>query len=179
MEISHSQFQTTDFNYGLIEGSQGLLYNKQQVQNSEFEPKNNIFTTSPISSDKKKKKPNNRFNISDSEYLDDTGYLQGAEEEGKEENLFAIQPQPNPVFEAMKKVKTVFGKIPVLNSVILKGKSIKLQKTLNNLNEINQNTDSIISSSMPFGEEERRYSEITKNLSDASNLIGQVKKEME
>ncbi len=178
MEISHSQFQTTDFNYGLIEGSQGLMYNKQQVQGNEFEPKNNIFTTSPITAEKRKKKNNNRFNISDSEYLDDTGYIAPVEEP-TEENLFAVKPQPNPIIEAAKKAGSVIGKIPVLNSVILKGKSIKLQKTLNNLNEINQNTDSIISSSMPFGEEERRYSEITKNLSDASNLIGQAKREIE
>ena len=175
MEISQSQFQTTDFNYGLIEGSQGLLYKQPQ---SEFEPKTNIFTTSPMQSEKKKKKANTRFNISDSEYLDDTGYIPPAEQ-GEEENLFAIRPEPNPIFETAKKIGNVLKKVPVLNSVILKNKSIKLQKTLNNLNEINQNTDSIMNLSMPYGEEERRYTELTKNLSDASNLIGQAKKEIE
>ena len=175
MEISQSQFQTTDFNYGLIEGSQGLLY---KAQESEFEPKSNIFTTSPIQNGAKKKKPLNRFNISDSEYLDDTGYIP-SEEIKENENLFALQPAPNPVFEAAKKIGKIIEKIPVLNSVILKNKSIKLQKTLNNLNEINQNTDNIITLSMPIGEEEKRYSEITKNLSDASNLIGQAKREFE
>ena len=174
MEISQSQFQTTDFNYGLIEGSQGLSY-KQPTETQ----KTNIFSTSPITSQsKKKKKTNNRFNISDSEILDETSYIPETEQP-KDDNLFALQSEPSMLENVSKAVKSAVKYVPVLNSIVLKGKSIKLQKTLNGLNEINQNVDSIITNSVPFGEEDRRYSEITKNLSDASTLLEQAKKDIE
>lgn len=173
MEISHSQFQTTDFNYGLIEGSQGLSYK----QPSEPQ-KTNIFTTSPISQNKKKKKSNNRFNISDNEFLDETNYIPPIEQ-AQSENLFAVQAEPTILDNVSKSIKGAMKYVPVLNSIILKGKSIKLQKTLNGLNEINRNVDDIITTSMPYGEEDRKYSEITKNLSDASTLLEQAKKDIE
>lgn len=173
MEISHSQFQTTDFNYGLIEGSQGLSYK----QPSEPQ-KTNIFTTSPISQNKKKKKSNNRFNISDNEFLDETNYIPPIEQ-AQTENLFAVQTEPTILDNVSKSIKGAMKYVPVLNSIILKGKSIKLQKTLNGLNEINRNVDDIITTSMPYGEEDRKYSEITKNLSDASTLLEQAKKDIE
>ncbi len=173
MEISHSQFQTTDFNYGLIEGSQGLSYK----QPSEPQ-KANIFTTSPISQNKKKKKSNNRFNISDNEFLDETNYIPPIEQ-AQSENLFAVQAEPTILDNVSKSIKGAMKYVPVLNSIILKGKSIKLQKTLNGLNEINRNVDDIITTSMPYGEEDRKYSEITKNLSDASTLLEQAKKDIE
>lgn len=173
MEISQSQFQTTDFNYGLIEGSQGLSYK----QPSETQ-KANVFATSPINQNKKKKKANNRFNISDNEFLDETNYTAPVEQP-KAENLFAVQTEPTILDNVSKSIKGAIKYVPVLNSIILKGKSIKLQKTLNGLNEINRNVDDIITTSMPYGEEDRKYSEITKNLSDASTLFEQAKKDIE
>lgn len=174
MEISQSQFQTTDFNYGLIEGSQGLSY-KQPTEPQ----KANLFSTSPmISQNKKKKKANNRFNISDNEFLDETNYVPPVEQP-QTENLFAVQSQPTILDNVSKSIKGAMKYVPVLNSIILKGKSIKLQKTLNGLNEINRNVDDIITTSMPYGEEDIRYSEITKNLSDASTLLEQAKKDIE
>ena len=173
MEISQSQFQTTDFNYGLIEGSQGLSY-KQTTEPQ----KNNVFATSPITQNKKKKKTNNRFNISDNEFLDETNYVPPVEQP-QTENLFAVQSQPTILDNVSKSIKGAMKYVPVLNSIILKGKSLKLQKTLNGLNEISRNVDDIITTSMPYGEEDIRYSEITKNLSDASTLFEQAKKDIE
>ena len=174
MEISQSQFQTTDFNYGLIEGSQGLSYK----QPSEAQ-KTNIFSTSPINTQsKKKKKANNRFNISDSEILDEANYIPETPQIN-DDNLFALQTEPSMLENMSKRIKGAIKYVPVLNSIVLKGKSMKLQKTLNGLNEINQNVDSIITTSMPYGEEDRRYSEITKNLSDASTLFEQAKKDIQ
>ncbi len=173
MEISQSQFQTTDFNYGLIEGSQGFSY-KQTTEPQ----KTNVFATSPITQNKKKKKTNNRFNISDNEFLDETNYVPPIEQP-QTENLFAVQSQPTILDNVSKSIKGAMKYVPVLNSIILKGKSLKLQKTLNGLNEISRNVDDIITTSMPYGEEDIRYSEITKNLSDASTLFEQAKKDIE
>ena len=55
-------------------------------------------------------------------------------------------------------------------------KTVKIQKTVEELNDITQNVDELLNSAVPYGEEKELYTSIAKNLTDAATIMGRAQK---
>ena len=67
---------------------------------------------------------------------------------------------------------------PLINYFILKNKTKKIKKTVEELTDINQNVDDMLNTKVPFGEESKLYTDIAKNLTTAANIIGKANRNL-
>ena len=65
-----------------------------------------------------------------------------------------------------------------MNYFFLKQKKQRIQKTVESLNDITQNVDELMNTTVPYGEETNLYHDIARNLTNAANIIGKANKEM-
>lgn len=124
----------------------------------------------------RKKRKSKRLNTIDTDYLPDE-----ATDEVVKENAdnFFITEEKSKIKENFKKaVEHFFTATPLINYFFLKQKQQKIQKTIETLNDINQNVDELLNSAVPYGEEKTLYQDIAKNLTDAANLLGKANKEL-
>ena len=134
------------------------------------EPEKKI--TNPI----KRKRKNKRLNTIDTDYLpDETMETQKAD---TSQNFF-VEKKQNPLFENIRKgVEFFVTNTPLVNYFFLKGKKQRIQKTVEKLNDITQNVDELMNTTVPYGEETNLYHDIAQNLTNAANIIGKANKEM-
>lgn len=140
---------------------------------SEFSSKSIVKNqTSPI----KRKRKNKRLNTIDTDYLPDEAEETSTIQKAQTENFF-IKKEEHTFNAKLKKALNFFiTSTPLINYFFLKQKKQKLEKTVATLNDINQNVDELMNTTVPFGEESHIYTDIAKNLTDAASLLGKVGK---
>ncbi len=130
--------------------------------------------TKPIKKQEKKFKKNKRLNTYDSDYLPDETF---EETTIKEDNNFFIQPELKNTRNRIKKsVEYILTSIPLINYYYLRKKKNKIENTVKKLNDISQNVDELINTTMPYGEENSLYNDIAKNLTNAATILSQTNK---
>ena len=129
-----------------------------------------------ISNPIKRKRKSKRLNTIDTDYLpDEVSSVQNVE---SNQNFF-VEKDQNPIFENIKKgIETFFTNTPLVNYFFLQGKKQRIKKTVEKLNDITQNVDELMNTTVPYGEETNLYHDIARNLTDAANIIGKANKEM-
>lgn len=140
---------------------------------SEFSSKSIVKNqTSPI----RKKRKNKRLNTIDTDYLPDEIEETPNLPNEQNENFF-IKKEEHAFSERVKNAINFFmTSTPLINYFFLKQKKQKLEKTVATLNDINQNVDELLNTTVPYGEESHIYTDIAKNLTDAASLLGKVGK---
>ncbi len=128
--------------------------------------------TSPL----KKKRKSRRLNTIDTDYLPDEVEETPLSNKVESENFFIVKEE-NSIGDRMKKAFNFFiTSTPLINYFFLKQKKQKIAHTVATLNDINQNVDELLNTTVPFGEESNIYTDIAKNLTDAASLLGKVGK---
>lgn len=122
----------------------------------------------------KKKRKSKRLNTMDSDYLPDEAQVSDVK---KADNFFLETEKPNICVRFKKAMSYFFSVTPIINYFFLKEKTKKIQKTVETLNDINQNVDDLLNSAVPYGEETALYTDIAKNLTDAATILGKANKE--
>ncbi len=133
--------------------------------------------TEPINKPAKKRRKNKRLNTYDTDYLPD----EPQEDDNKEvekENFFIISKEKNLSEKLKHGIFHIISITPVINYFILKNKTKKIKKTVEELTDINQNVDEMLNTKVPFGEETNLYTDIAKNLTTAANIIGKANKSL-
>lgn len=157
---------------------------KMAVDNENQLLQSNIFapefgareTEKKITNPIKKKRKSKRLNTMDTDYLPDESSSNG--EISTSDNFF-VEKEQNPIFENIKKgFEFFFTKTPLVNYFFLKQKKQRIQKTVESLNDITQNVDELMNTTVPYGEETNLYHDIARNLTNAANIIGKANKEM-
>lgn len=129
-------------------------------------------TTSPI----KKRRKSKRLNTIDTDYLPDD--VESKNNIDSSQNFF-VESEHNQVVENIKKgIEHFVTTTPLVNYFFLKNKKAKIQKTVESLNDITQNVDELMNTTIPYGEESNLYHDIAKNLTDAATIIGKANKEI-
>lgn len=124
----------------------------------------------------KKRRKNKRLNTIDSEYLQDDAIPESVVEH-EDANNFFLTSDENKIKKNFKKAITyLFENIPLINYIYLRKKTVKIQKTVEELNDITQNVDELLNSTVPYGEEKELYTSIAKNLTDAATIMGRAQK---
>ena len=59
----------------------------------------------------------------------------------------------------------------------MKEKTKKIQETVQTLNDISQNVDDLMNTTVPYGEQDALYTDIAKNLTNAAGILGKANKE--
>ena len=132
---------------------------------------NKNITAKKSSKTTRKKRKNKRLNTIDSEYFMDESITIN-EIETKDDNNFFINTEQNKIKNNIKKIWENFTEnTPLINYFFLKEKKLKIQKTVQTLNDISKNVDELINTSVPYGEEKTVYSDIAKNLTEASKIM--------
>ena len=126
----------------------------------------------------KKKHRNKRLNTLDSDYLPDEVYEEPPLNEENENNIFITKNKNSYASGIKKAFRHFFENTPLINYFFLKRKKIKIQKTVESLNDITQNVDEMLNTAIPYGEEKDMYGNIAKNLTQAANIIGHANKNM-
>ncbi len=152
-----------------IEGENSLY------QSNIFAPEFGIKRAEKIpSSPHRKKRKSKRLNTIDTDYLPDE--IENSDSNNQNDNFFLIQNK-NSVIERLKKAFDNFIiSTPLLNYFFLKQKHKRIQKTVETLNNINQNVDELVNTAVPFGEEETVYKDIAENLTKAAVILGKAGK---
>ena len=140
---------------------------------SEF----SVTATKPLNKPSKRKRKNKRLNTYDTDYLpDEPG--ENDNSEVQKENFF-ITVQEKKFSEKFKqRLLHIIRITPVINYFILKNKTKKIKKTVEELTDINQNVDDMLNTKVPFGEESKLYTDIAKNLTTAANIIGKANRNL-
>lgn len=124
----------------------------------------------------KKRRKSKRLNTIDSDYLPDEAMSETVEQH-EDANNFFLAPEENKFKKNFKKaINYLFENIPVINYMYLRRKTVKIQKTVEELNDITQNVDELLNSAVPYGEEKELYTSIAKNLTDAATIMGRAHK---
>ncbi len=121
---------------------------------------------------KRRKSKNKRLNTMDTEYLPD----ETEEPQEKTDNIFTQTKKDSAADRIRKSIENIIITTPLINYFFLKEKQQEIEKTVNKLNDINQNVDDLLNTAVPFGEENTVYSDIAKNLTNAANIIGHARK---
>ncbi len=123
-----------------------------------------------------KKRRSKRLNTIDSDYLPDEVMPETAVQQ-EDVNNFFLAPEESVFKKNFKKaINYLFENIPVINYMYLRKKTVKIQKTVEELNDITQNVDELLNSAVPYGEEKELYTSIAKNLTDAATIMGRAQK---
>ncbi len=174
MEISGSINQPVNFYTKNTENKLNTYFEGENrlYQETNFASEfNNEKITVPVKKLKKHRK-NKRLNTYDSDYLPDE-----ITDSEQMENNFFIEHDKNDFFKNLKKdAKNILNNTPLINYFYLKDKEQKIAKTVKELNNISQNVDELINTTVPFGENSDIYSDIAKNLTNAVNIIGEANK---
>ena len=129
------------------------------------------LATRPI----KKKRKSKRLNTMDSDYLpDEAGSVIKVDSEN---GNFFLEEKPSMWTRFKKSVEHFFTVTPLVNYFFLKEKTKKIQKTVQTLNDITQNVDDLMNTTVPYGEQEALYTDIAKNLTNAAGILGKANKE--
>lgn len=136
--------------------------NKEKVNTNSIKPQ--------------KKRKSKRLNIVDNEYLLDEVIETNNTESNEENNFFAEQKKTNFIERFKKLTDFMFTSVPLINYFSLKDKQKRIQKTIKKLNDISQDVDDILTSTVPYGEESIVYDNITKNISNFANVVGEANK---
>ncbi len=123
------------------------------------------LTTHPI----KKRKKTKRLNVLDSEYLPDEN---NAVQTSTDNNIFVTGQNQKKENKIKKAVNFLFTKVPLINYFFLREKSNSIKETVEKLNDITQDVDSMLGIQVPYGEDSTYYDSIAKNLSNAAEIIG-------
>lgn len=179
MEISNGINQPVNFysrntgnNIRMAIDNENQLY-QSNIFASEFVVKE---TEKKVTNPVKKKRKNRRLNTIDTDYLPDE--VQDVQPVETSQNFF-VEKEPNPIIENFKKGFEFFvTTTPLVNYFFLKKKKHRIQKTVESLNDITQNVDELMNTTIPYGEETSLYQDIARNLTNAANIIGKANKEM-
>lgn len=123
----------------------------------------------------KKKRKSKRLNTIDSDYLPDEA--SSAVKVDSESGNFFLEEKPSMWKRFKKSVAHFFTVTPLVNYFFLKEKTKKIQKTVQTLNDITQNVDDLMNTTVPYGEQEALYTDIAKNLTNAAGILGKANKE--
>lgn len=134
-------------------------------------------TTKPISKSEKRRKRNKRLYTYDSDYLPD-GSEYSADNESEKGNFFLIKEDSNIINKINKKFKKIISVTPIVNYFFLKEKTKKIKTTVDELYDISQNVDEMLSSRTAYGEEGKLYTDIADNLTNAANILGKVNRSL-
>ncbi len=124
----------------------------------------------------RKKRKSKRLNTIDTDYLPDEAEVQ--EEKFQNENIFLENEQNSLIKRLKKSIDYFLTSMPLINYFFLKEREQKIKKTVEKLNDINQNIDELLNTAAPFGEEDTIYQNIAENLTNAANILGKDKKNM-
>lgn len=180
MEISGSNYNksvnffpaNTGKNTNILAEGENHIYSSENILQENFLKISGKTVSSPI----KKRRKSKRLNTIDSEYLYDEPDIKEAE--NKSDNFF-IEKEKNEIWGKIKKsFCSFYMKTPLINYFFLKNKKHTIQKTVEKLNDINQNVDELLNSGVPYGEEKTIYTDIAQNLTDAALLLGKVNKNL-
>ena len=166
------------------------VYNSNTQNNLGIEHENKIYTADLypnefslkeseklITPPSKKRKKNHRLNTIDTDFLpDETDFVPI---EDKKDNFFVDQQSltSKAINKMNNSIKFIVENIPIVNYFYLRKKEEKIQKTIEELNKIIENTDELINSRVPYGEDGRVYQKIAEGLSNGANVIGKANKE--
>ena len=182
MDISANSYnQPVSFYNKNMSNNIGLLHEMNTTEimggNTAVSEKNRIEAEKNTFGIHKRKRKNKRLNTYDFDYLPDE--VDEEEAVHKEpENIF-IKKQENQIINRLtKSIKYFMENTPLINYFFLKKTKIKIQKTVEQLNNINQNVDEMMNTSMPYGENQQIYDKITQNLTAAVEIIGKANKEL-
>ena len=124
----------------------------------------------------KRRRKSKRLNTIDSDYLPDEAIVENIENQDDSNNFF-LAPEENKFKKNFKKaINYLFENIPLVNYIYLRRKTAKIQKTVEELNDITQNVDELLNTAVPYGEEKELYSSFAKNLTDAATIMGRAQK---
>ncbi len=136
-----------------------------------------ITSTKPINKPSKRKRKNKRLNTYDTDYLpDETGEID--DEKIAKENFFISAQEEKFPKKLKQRLLHIISITPLINYFILKNKTKKIKKTVEELTDINQNVDDMLNTKVPFGEEAKLYTDIAKNLTTAANIIGKANRNL-
>ena len=127
----------------------------------------------------KRKNKNKRLNTLDSEYLpDEASENSNNVQISDDNNIFVGSKQVSYIQNFKKAWEYFFENTPLINYFFLKQKQAHIKQAVEHLNDINQNVDEMINTSVPFGEEKSVYSDIARSLTEAASIIGKVSKDI-
>ena len=129
------------------------------------------LTTLPM----KKKRKSKRLNTIDSDYLPDEA--SSSVKKDSEANNFFLEEKPNVISKFQKAIEHFVTVTPLINYFFLKQKTKKIQQTVESLNNISQNVDDLMNTTIPYGEETSLYTDLAKNLTDAASILGKANKD--
>ena len=124
----------------------------------------------------KRKRKNKRLNTYDTEYLPDETEEVNSKEELYSENIFILQDKPTFTDKLKKAFEHFITVTPLVNYFFMKKKGQRIKNTVNKLNDISQDVDELLNTSVPYGESSIVYSNIAKNLTTAACILGEVNK---
>ncbi len=165
--------------------SHNNFYLNPSIENIEIEgldldlsKKPNVFssitTTAPISNNSKHFPRVKRLNSMDNEFLFNEGKNIEADTLNKSNsfNVFHLVNRASVAF------KGFLEKMPVIGYFVTKEKRAKIKETLDSLNAINNDVDSLLKTSVPYGEQSGVYEVITENIMKANNIHAQMQKDI-
>ncbi len=147
------------------------LYNSNIFTSESIFKEESKLVTRPI----KKRRKSKRLNTMDTDYLPDE--LQSTSKTESETSNFFLEEKPSLMSKFKKSMEHFFSVTPLVNYFFLKAKTKKIQKTVQTLNDISQNVDELMNSTVPYGEESALYTDIAKNLTNAASVLGKAHKE--
>ena len=179
MEISNGINQPVNFysrntgnNIKMVIDNDNQLYQSNIFASEHLSREAEKKVTNPV----RKKRKSKRFNAMDTDYLPDE--VQDVKQVEPSQNFF-VEKEPNPIWQNIKKgFEFFFTKTPLVNYFFLKQKKQRIQRTVESLNDITQNVDELMNTTVPYGEETSLYHDIARNLTNAANIIGKANKEM-
>lgn len=129
------------------------------------------LVTRPI----KKKRKSKRLNTMDSDYLPDE--TTSPSKVDAENGNFFLEEKTSLWTRLKKSMEHFFTVTPLVNYFFLKEKTKKIQETVQTLNDISQNVDDLMNTTVPYGEQDALYTDIAKNLTNAAGILGKANKE--
>ncbi len=164
--------KNTGNNINMAIGNDNQLYGSNVFSGEIFSQELNRHASVPV----RKKRKSKRLNTLDSDYLPDEAI---EDENTHQNNNFFLEKEQNNIINRFKKtLEHFFTATPLINYFFLKRKKQQIKKTVETLNNINQNVDELMNSAIPYGESSELYGNIAKNLTEAASILGQTNKEL-
>ena len=163
---------STGNNLNLAIESENKIYGSN-IFSSEFAIKEAEKTTT---SPNKKRRRSKRLNTIDTDFLPDEIPINSPKEDVSN---FFVEKKENKYKEKLQKaIEHFFTTTPLINYFYLRHKEEKIQKTVETLNNIVQNADEMINTSVPYGENAKFYDNIAQNLTNGAIIIGKANREI-
>ena len=133
-------------------------------------------TSKLVTSPMRKKRKSKRLNALDCDYLPDEATSKLKAE--SEVNNFFLEEKPTLGSKIKKAFEHFVTVTPLINYFFLREKTKRIQETVEELNNISQNVDDLMSATVPQGEETALYTDLAKNLTNAANVLGKANKDL-